>query len=88
MCHHPVSLFMAQVSILKAQGITPGSNSISSDNFVSAIQSGFGGSPVVECKSGQLTVVGLCFSKDLAPQDCASTLTSSCGSELVFPAAK
>jgi ribonuclease T2 len=76
------------VKLLQVAGIKPGSATITSQDFLGAIKAGFGGAPIINCSSHKLTVVGLCFDKNLSPQDCPSTLVSTCGSDLEFPAAK
>ena len=53
----------------------------------SAITKAFGGSPVLSCSSGELTVVGLCLDKNLGAIDCPSNLGGSCSSSFTFPSA-
>ena len=76
------------VKILAAAGVVPGSDTLNSANFIDTIKGGFGGAPIIQCSSHKLTVVGLCFDKNLSPQDCPSTLKSTCGSDFEFPAAQ
>ncbi len=76
------------VNFLAAAGITPGSGTVSKSSFDAAIKSGFGGTPFTDCSSGQLTGMGLCLDKTLAPMDCPSNLESTCSSDFSFPSSQ
>ncbi len=77
--YNPVQLFAAG-------GITPSDSSISTSTALSVLASSFGQASL-QCSNGQLSGVGLCLDKTLAPMDCPSNVEQSCGDAFVFPAA-
>lgn len=78
-----VNQALAQAGILPSD-----SNTVSSDNFVSAITRAVGGEAAIACDSkGNLDSVTICVSPNLQPMACPSAVTPNrCPSQMTFPA--